>query len=165
MQQEEMEIQLWEYIDGTCTAEQRDRISALIADDATWKACYDDLMSFHHNMRTDTMPEQTTANFTGNVMGALDASASRFAARKRKLTFSFSVIAAFFIVSIILLLSYAFIKAGGISFSPSEYQLPKIKVPDVQLPGYTPFIAGLLAVIMLLAAFDKMLRRKTGYRL
>ena len=165
MQQEEIEIQLWEYIDGTCTAEEQGRISSLIADDATWKTCYDDLMSFHHNMRKDTMPEQPSSHFTKNVMGVLDASASRLAARKRMLTLSIRVIAAFFIVSIVLLLSYAFIEAGGISFSPSEYQLPDIQLPQVQLPAYAPFIAGLLAVIMLLAAFDKMLRRKTGYRL
>lgn len=165
MQQEEIEIQLWEYIDGTCTAEQRGRISALIAEDATWKACYEDLMSFHDDMQTGTKPEQTTANFTGNVMGVLDASASRLAARKRMLTLSIRIIVAFFIMSIGLLLSYALIDAGGVSFASSEYQLPDIQLPQVQLPSYTPFIAGLLAVIMLLAAFDKMLRGKTGYRL
>lgn len=165
MQQEEMEIQLWEYIDGTCTAEQRSRISALIANDVVWKACYEDLLLFQHSVQADALPELTTANFTENVMNVLDASAKRLAARKCMLTLFIRIIAAFFIVSIILLLSYAFIEAGGISFSPSEYQLPKIKVPEVQLPGYTPFIAGLLAVIMLLAAFDKMLRKKTGYRL
>lgn len=165
MQQEEIEIQLWEYIDGTCTAEQQGRISSLIADDATWKTCYDDLMSFHHNMRKNTVPEQTSSHFTKNVMGVLDVSASQLAARKRMLTLSIRVIAAFFIISIALLLSYALIDAGGVTFSPSEYRLPDIQLPEVQLPSYAPFIAGLLAVIMLLAAFDKVLRNKTGYRL
>lgn len=165
MQQEEMEIQLWEYIDGTCTAEQQNRISALIADDATWKACYDDLISFQHSVHADALPELTTANFTENVMSVLDTSASRLAARKRMLTLSIRIIVAFFIMSIGLLLSYALIYAGDVSFASSEYQLPDIQLPQVQLPSYTPFIAGLLAVIMLLAAFDKMLRGKTGYRL
>jgi hypothetical protein len=165
MQQEEMEIQLWEYIDGTCTTEQRSRISALIATDAVWKACYEDLLSFQHSVQADAVPERISANFTENVMSVLDASANRLAARKRMLTLSIRVIAAFFIVSIVLLLSYALIDAGGVSFTPSEYRLPDIQMPQVQLPSYTPFIAGLLAVIMLLAAFDKMLRKKTGYRL
>jgi len=165
MQQEEVEIQLWEYIDGTCTAEQRGRINALITNDATWKACYEDLLSFHHNVQGDIHLHPTSPAFTEKVMGVLDVSASRLAARKRMLTLSIRVIAAFFIISIALLLSYALIDAGGVSFAPSEYRLPDIQLPQVQLPSYTPFIAGLLAVIILLAAFDKMLRKKTGYRL
>lgn len=165
MQQEEIEIQLWEYIDGTCTPEERSRISTLIATDVLWKACYDELLSFHYSVQVDVQPQPTSPAFTEKVMSVLDVSASRLAARKRMLTLSIRVIAAFFIISIALLLSYALIDAGGVTFSPSEYRLPDIQLPQVQLPSYTPFIAGLLAVIMLLAAFDKMLRKKTGYRL
>ncbi len=164
MQQEEIEIQLWEYIDGNCTAEERARISVLVATNETWKACYADLLSFHNNVQEHVMPEQSATNLTENVMGVLDASANRFATRKRMLTISIRAVAAFFIVSIVLLLSYALIEAGGITFSPSEYKLPDMQLPRVQLPSYAPFIAGLLAVIMLLAAFDKMLRGKTTHR-
>ncbi len=165
MQQEEIELQLWEYIDGTCSADEQARISALIATDAVWKACYEDLLSFQHSLQADATPERTSANFTENVMSVLDASASRLAARKRMLTLSIRIIVAFFIMSIGLLLSYALIDAGGVSFASSEYQLPKIELPEVQLPSYAPFIAGLSVVIMLLAAIDKMLRNRTGYRL
>jgi anti-sigma factor RsiW len=164
MQQEEIEIQLWEYIDGNCTAGEQARISGLIATDSHWKACYEDLLSFQHSVQADAVPELTTANFTENVMSVLDASASRLAARKRMLTLSIRIIAAFFIVSIGLLLSYALVDAGGVSFSPSEYQLPDIQLPQVHLPTYAPFIAGLLAVIMLLAAGDNILRGKTTHR-
>ncbi len=165
MQQEEIEIQLWEYIDGNCTAEEQARISGLIVTDAAWKACYEDLLSFNRSVQEDAMPEATTPGFTENVMNVLDTAAQRYAARKRTLNLCIRAVAAFFIVSITLLLSYALIAAGGISFSPSEYPLPEIQIPEVQLPTYTPFIAGLLAVIMLLAAADKLLRKKTGYRL
>lgn len=164
MQQEAIEIQLWEYLDGTCTAEERARISGLIATDARWKGCYDELVSFDQGLRRDMVPEKTTSGFTDNVIAALDASTSRFAARKRMLTLSIRAIAAFFIVSIVLLLSYALVDAGGLSFSPSEYQVPEIRVPELQLPSYAPFIAGLLAVIMLLAAGDNVLRGKNTHR-
>ncbi len=162
MQQEEIEIQLWEFIDGNCTAEEQAHISGLIATDAKWKACYEDLLSFHRSVQANVQPRQTAPGFTENVMTALDASASRYAARKRMLTLSIRVIAAFFILSIVLLLSYALIDAGGLSFSPSEYRLPEIHMPEVRLPSYSPFIAGLVAVIILLAAVDKLLRNRSA---
>lgn len=164
MQQEEIEIQLWEYIDGNCTAEEQARISGLIANDTMWKACYNELMSFDNSLKAKMVPERSAAAFTEKVMGSIEVSAKRYEARKRMLNLCIRAIGAFFIVLVVSSLIYA-LKDAQILATPSpEYRLPEMQIPDVQLPTYAPFIAGLLAVIILLAAGDKILRGKTTHR-
>lgn len=162
MQQEEIEIQLWEYIDGNCTVEEQARISGLIAIDSRWKACYNELMSFDNRLKAEMAPEKAAAAFTEKVIDSIEVSAKRYEARKRMLNMSIRAIGVFFIVLVLSSLIYALRDAEILATSSPGYSLPEMQLPDVQLPTYAPFIAGLLAVIMLLAAADKLLRNRSA---
>ena len=53
MQQEEIEIQLWDYIDGTCSEADEQRISLLITTDKTWHDTYIELLTSHLNFQNN----------------------------------------------------------------------------------------------------------------
>jgi len=67
---EEIEMQLWDYIDNRCNHEERSRIAALIAGNAVWKKVYDELVSANEIFKT-TEAEQPSLRFTKNIMDAL----------------------------------------------------------------------------------------------
>lgn len=64
---EDIEVQLWEYIDGVCDSTARERISQLIATDDAWKQQYTVLMAFHSEMER-IEPGHPSMRFTRNVM-------------------------------------------------------------------------------------------------
>lgn len=67
---EEIEMQLWDYIDNRCSDEERRRIAALVAGDALWKKMYDDLIQVNAMFKT-AEAEQPSLRFTKNIMEAL----------------------------------------------------------------------------------------------
>lgn len=67
---EEIEMQLWEYIDNVCDDSTRLRITQLIATDNTWKQKYTELTAFNSNLQ-QLEPEHTSMRFSKNVMEAI----------------------------------------------------------------------------------------------
>lgn len=63
----EMEIRLWDYIDGTAPETEQQAVARLIADHAEWRAKYSELMEVH-NLIDLTELEQPSMRFTKNVM-------------------------------------------------------------------------------------------------
>ena len=63
----EMEPRLWEYIDGYCDAAERSKIEKLIAEQATWKAKYAELLDMHQSLNLVEL-EAPSMRFTKNVM-------------------------------------------------------------------------------------------------
>jgi len=68
--QMDMELQLWEYIDGFADAGQRARIERLLAEQAEWRAKYEELLQTHQ-LLSFTELEQPSLRFTRNVMEAI----------------------------------------------------------------------------------------------
>lgn len=64
---EDIELQLWEYIDNVCDNSTRERIAQLISTDDVWKQKYEDLLAFNSNLQ-QIEPEHTSMRFTKNVM-------------------------------------------------------------------------------------------------
>jgi len=64
---DEMEIKLWEYIDGFSNDEERSVIEKLIAENAEWKAKYHELLEVHQSLNLVEL-EQPSLRFTRNVM-------------------------------------------------------------------------------------------------
>jgi anti-sigma factor RsiW len=67
---QEMEIRLWEYIDGTATEPQRSAVTQLIAEHAEWRALYEELLRTHL-LLTETSLEEPSMRFGRNVMEAI----------------------------------------------------------------------------------------------
>lgn len=67
---EDIEIQLWEYIDNVCDEATRLRIAQLIATDNIWKQKYAELTTINSNLQ-QLEPEHTSMRFSKNVMEAI----------------------------------------------------------------------------------------------
>ena len=62
-----MEGRLWEYIDGSGSAEKRSIIEKLLADNQQWKEKYRELLELHQLVQTSSL-EEPSMRFTKNVM-------------------------------------------------------------------------------------------------
>jgi hypothetical protein len=62
-----IEQQLWSYIDGYSSSEERSSIEKLIATNTEWKNKYQELLDVHHLMGSADL-EQPSMRFTKNVM-------------------------------------------------------------------------------------------------
>jgi hypothetical protein len=62
-----IEERLWNYIDGTSSAEEKSVIEKLLQSDAEWKAQYGELLEVHQLMQSSEL-EAPSMRFTKNVM-------------------------------------------------------------------------------------------------
>ena len=66
--QQHMEERLWDYIDGTCSAEEKTFIEELVATNQEWRAKYKELLEVHTLMNNELELEHPSMRFTQNVM-------------------------------------------------------------------------------------------------
>jgi len=64
---EEIEVRLWEYIDGFSKDDERPVIEKLIAENAEWRAKYHELLEVHQSLNLVEL-EEPSLRFTKNVM-------------------------------------------------------------------------------------------------
>lgn len=67
---EDIEIQLWEYIDNVCDEPARQRIAQLITTDNVWQQKYAELTAFQEKLQL-VEPEHTSMRFSKNVMESI----------------------------------------------------------------------------------------------
>ncbi len=154
MNHEETELQIWEYIDGTCTAVERERISVLISTDAAWKQTYEVLAALHAAMATE--PEQPSLRFTKNVMESLAGIKIAHTAGSYINKYIVRSIAALFIIVITGTLVYAF---ANTKWQNSESHRFSLNVSDVFSSAWFS-IFFIVNIILALALLDSALRRK-----
>src|SRR5438067_9761234 len=65
--QQEMEMKLWDYIDGTAPSNDRSIIDKLLAENSEWRAKYHELMEVHQLIQASEL-EHPSMRFTKNVM-------------------------------------------------------------------------------------------------
>jgi len=121
-----MEEQLWDYIDGFCTEEGQKAISRLIEQDENYRQKYAELMAFRENMKA-IEPEEPGMGFTFKVMEAIRA---EHASKPLKTNIDQRIvrgIAAFFICSILVLLGIVFANINWSAAAASTMPLPEIK--------------------------------------
>jgi hypothetical protein len=63
----EMEVRLWEYIDGFSSEAEKTGIEKLIAENAAWRAKYHELLEVHQSLNLVEL-EEPSLRFTKNVM-------------------------------------------------------------------------------------------------
>ena len=157
---EEIELQLWEYIDGTCTGADKERIALFIANDAVWREKFDTLTALHIDIEEMMEIKQPSMRFTKNVMEAVSRA---HIAQPTKTYINRSIIrgiAAFFIAAITIMLTYTFTTTRWSSHESaisSSWGLSR-------LGGFmsSPVINVVIAinVVLLLVLVDTLLRRK-----
>jgi hypothetical protein len=64
---EDMEMKVWDYIDGSIPSDEHTKIERLIAENAAWKAKYHELLEVHQLINATEL-EHPSLRFTKNVM-------------------------------------------------------------------------------------------------
>jgi anti-sigma factor RsiW len=156
-----IEEKLWNYLDGSCSPEEHEAISQLIATDQTYQQKYQELLAFNQeleNMELDAPPMA----FTYNVMEAIR---TEEASKPLKANIDHRIIkaiAAFFIGTIAVLLIIALAN----SHADNVHETVQIPV-KVHLPALTNYISApvmksflFFDVVLALFLFDGYLRKK-----
>jgi hypothetical protein len=125
--QQSMEEQLWEYIDGTATAEDRQRIDTLLQSQAEWKDKYSELLEINQLLHSSEL-EAPSLRFTKNVMEEITRLQIAPAAKSYINNRIIWGIGIFFITLMVGILGYGFSQMEWTSSEKSSFtdQLSKI---------------------------------------
>src|ERR1700728_4810420 len=99
-QNEEIEMQIWEFIDNACSQADQERISMLIVQDISWREKFNELNAFHSGTSQSLELEHPSMRFTKNVMDAVAVAHIAPATKKYVNISIIRGIAAFFILTI-----------------------------------------------------------------
>lgn len=156
-----IEEKLWNYIDGTCNADEQQAITLLIERDEIYRRKYNELLALNAEFSSIELDEPPMA-FTFKVMEQIRA---EVALKPLKTTIDvriFKGIAAFFMVTITALIIFALSRADWSAGQPVNLKLPEVKMPDATGLFTGPAIQIFLFFDMVLGLylFDAWLRRQ-----
>jgi anti-sigma factor RsiW len=157
-----IEERLWNYIDGTCSDDEKKAIDILIAQDDAYRLKYQELSSLDQQFSKMEFEEPSMA-FTYNVMENIRA---EHAQKPLKAVIDQRIIkgiSIFFIFTIVALLVFALstVHLGPVRFSA---RLPdNLKIPDIRNYLNGPVLKGFLFfdLVLGLFLFDAYLRRRS----
>lgn len=101
---EEIDIRLWDYIDGSSNDAEMAAVRALIATDVLWQQRYEQLLHIHGELQQCMEPEQPSMRFTKNVMENIQSSAIARPARSYVSKWVVGAIGGFFVIMLIAVL-------------------------------------------------------------
>ena len=166
-QGEQMEMELWEYIDGLCNEADRLRIATLISTDKLWQQKFEEISEVNSSLASAMEMEQPSMRFAKNVMEAV-ANVNIAPATKKYVNSSIvKGIAAFFIISIVSLLGYALVNAkwSNEPLSISErLNIPKVDLSSYFNSSFFNIIIG-INVVLGLVILDLVMRRRNNREL
>src|SRR6201996_9687780 len=124
-----IEEKLWNYIDGTCSEEEKKAIDLLIAQDEVYRRKYEELLALNLEFSKMELDEPPMA-FTYNVMETIRTEHAQQPLKAGINKRIIRGIAGFFILSILALLIYA-LSSTHISSANISGQMPvSLKLPD-----------------------------------
>ena len=156
-----IEEELWNYLDGLGSAQERERISHLIATDKTYQHKYEELLSFSKELESIELDAPPMA-FTYNVMETIrnqEASKPLKAAIDDRIM---KAIAAFFIVSILVVLGIALADTNWSAVAGSKINIPlNLHMPSLKGILNTGALKGFVFfdIVLALYLFDGYLRK------
>jgi anti-sigma factor RsiW len=152
-----IEEQIWNYIDGLQSEDERAATEQLINTDPVYAETYAELRQVHKAISATEL-EEPSMRFTANVMDKVAAEPKPVALKTHINTWIIRCIAAFFILSIILLMVNAF---SGLSFSEPALDIKAVELPVEKLVSPTALRYILYAdLIMGMLFIDYLIRRK-----
>lgn len=163
---ENIEVRLWDYIDGVSSAEERIAIKNLLSNNSEWQAAYVELLSMQQ-MITSSELEQPSMRFTKNVMDKISLYNASPAVNylNKKIIWGIGIA---FIALIAGFLIYAFAQINWTASSGNSYfTLKNIDFSKFFNSTYTSIflmaniIAGLMLLDRYLAGKKNQLRRQS----
>lgn len=157
-----IEEKLWNYIDGSCTAEEKQAIAILIAKDEVYMRKYHELLKLNEEFTSMELDEPSMA-FTYNVMETIrtqHAQQPLKAAINKRIILG---IAIFFIVTIAALVMFALSSVNWHTADNSIKVPEQLSVNHVTSFFTGPVIKGFLFFDVVIGLFllDTYLRRKS----
>lgn len=156
-----IEQRIWDYLDGTCNEQERQKIEHLLATDFQYQTAYAELENLHKDLASIELDEPSMG-FTRNVMSQVESMPIPGSVKSlvdKRIIYG---IAAFFLVSIVALLAMVFKQINWIQ--PVTDALPDYKLPEVNYSFYFNstylrlfFFADIVLGLYLL---DGLLRKK-----
>lgn len=159
MQAEDIDIQLWAYIDGTNTAKEQQRVAALIVQDGVWKEKYEELLAFHQMVQADIQAEPLSSSFADKVMAKIETPVAQKTTASVALTWGIRAVAAFFIISISTMLAYYIVTADFSIAETTAVTRPNITIPT-SVKSTASLLASFATLFFLLIAADNLFRRR-----
>ena len=159
-QQENLEQQLWSYIDGSSSVEERNTIEKLLASNGEWKSKYHELLEVHQLVRSTDL-EQPSMRFTKNVMEEIAklhiAPATKNYINKKIIW----GIASFFITLIVGFLIYGFAQVDW-NFQDDSKPLIDLSTVDMSRIFNNTFVNAFMMINVLLGLvlLDRVLANK-----
>jgi len=154
---------LWNYIDGTCSADEQKTISALIKSDEGVRIKYEEFLSLNREFAAMELDEPSMA-FTYNIMETIRTETAQVPLKATINNRIIWGIAAFFMISIFLLLVFTMATMnwsdGNVSF---DFTFAKgFKMPDITEHLSGPLLKGFLFfdVVLGMFLFDAYLRKR-----
>jgi len=162
-QTDDIEMQLWEYLDDTCTSADRQRIDMLLQNDPEWQKKLGELSALHVTLAGSMELEQPSLRFSKNIMDMVGHTHIAPAAKKYINYTIIRSIAAFFIIAIISVLIYALATTNRATSAPDAlsrlYSTPNINFTGFFTSSMFNIIVGINIILGLLLV-DAWLRRK-----
>ena len=159
---QEIEIRLWEYIDGLTSGTEKTVIEKLIAENAEWKQKYQELLDVHQSLNLVEL-EQPSLRFSKNVMEEIARLHINPAAKEYINSKVIWGIAVFFLTVIISFLVYGLSQVQWTTGGKLESSLlEKITEADYSKVFNNSFINVfmMLNVVLGLMLFDRYLNNK-----
>lgn len=162
-----LEQRIWDYLDRTCSEQERKEIESLIESDSDCRAIYMELKSVDHDFSKLEMDEPSMG-FTRNVMERvkLEPFPGTFKSLiDKRIIYG---IAGFFLVTIAVLLG---VLLSQLDWSqPMTQVVPQYKIPEINLSGYLNsaiidsflFVDTILALYLLDSFLRKQMHLKSG---
>lgn len=159
---QQIDEQIWSYIDGTATEEETAHVEKMLLSDQVWRSTYNELKALNELLHADLKLDQPSLRFSKNVMDQLEglqpAPATKNAVNKSIIR----AIAAFFMILIGGFLIYGFTLIDW-SISPSsspslQFQLPTFDYSKFSNSAWINLLL-MIAVVMGLMLMDGYLRR------
>lgn len=156
---ENMEIRLWDYIDGLSSTEERSFIGKLIAENIEWRRKYHELLDAHQLLQQDIELDEPSMRFSANVMDAIANEKIAPSARSYIKKSVIRGIAAIFLLPLGALLVYILAKADWTSPNTSIIKAPEVNLNQYLTPALINGIA-IVTVVLALALIDTTIRKK-----
>jgi regulatory protein YycI of two-component signal transduction system YycFG len=162
LEEDDIEVKLWEYIDGQAKADERSAIEKLVQENAEWKAKYQELLEIHQSLNLIEL-EQPSLRFTKNVMEEIARLQIAPAAKQYINSKIIWGIGGFFITVIVSFLVYGLAQIDwSTSQSVNTGVLDKITEADYSKVFNNTFVNVflMLNVVLGLMLFDRYLNDK-----
>lgn len=160
--EQEIEVRIWEYLDGLLTETEEKEIALMIAEDPLWRKKHEEILGFQQLLTGGLELQEPPLRFSKNVMDALEKEKIAPAAGTYLNKWIIRGIAAFFLIMIGSFLWDAFSNLSAGEESRINMPLPDLsglKMPDLSgsafMYGFT-----LSAVVAALILVDLLIRKK-----